>query len=206
MKVISIWNPKGGQGKSLLSINLAAAAVQLDLKPLVICRDPQGTAILFDKKGNLPFDVAPNYPKDRPDYDLIIVDHVAADWDIPPSPVVVVPTKPVRTDYATFLDGVALLEENNKQIIRVVTDGNMSRKGEREMIMAMRRAGAFEVRSSVAFSKAAEEYRTIYDPKLDKAHNVNDRRRELEAILTAVLNPQLATSETQTEERIAANA
>ena len=37
IKLISIWNPKGGQGKSTLAINLAASSVELGLKPLVIC-------------------------------------------------------------------------------------------------------------------------------------------------------------------------
>ncbi|NDA91228.1 MAG: hypothetical protein EBY20_10100 [Alphaproteobacteria bacterium] len=57
MKLVSIWNPKGGQGKSTLAINLAAASVELGLKPLVICQDPQGTSLLYYKSGNLPFEV-----------------------------------------------------------------------------------------------------------------------------------------------------
>ena len=27
LKIVSVWNPKGGQGKSLIGLNLAAAAV-----------------------------------------------------------------------------------------------------------------------------------------------------------------------------------
>ena len=42
-KLVNIWNPKGGQGKSMIAVNLAAAAVEIKLKPLVICQDPQGT-------------------------------------------------------------------------------------------------------------------------------------------------------------------
>ena len=46
MKIVSVWNPKGGQGKSLIALNLAAAAMsELELTPLVLCRDPQGTAL-----------------------------------------------------------------------------------------------------------------------------------------------------------------
>ena len=56
IKLISIWNPKGGQGKTMLAINLAAAAVmKLGLKSLLICQDQQGTSMLYFKAGNLPF-------------------------------------------------------------------------------------------------------------------------------------------------------
>ena len=35
INTVSIWNPKGGQGKSMIAINLAAAAVQIGLKPVL---------------------------------------------------------------------------------------------------------------------------------------------------------------------------
>ena len=188
MKIVSVWNPKGGQGKSLIALNLAAAAVsELELMPLVLCRDPQGTALLSHAKGNLPFDVKPSYPKGAAKYDLVIADHVASDWAVPPAPTVIVPTKPVRTDYATFRDALTRLEKAGKRIIQVVTDGSMARRGERAMILAMRRTGAFEIRSCGVFSRAAEEYRTIFDPAVNRVYGVKERRQEMRAILTTVL-------------------
>ena len=193
MKIVSVWNPKGGQGKTLIALNLAAAAVsELELRPLVLCRDPQGTALLSHAKGNLPFDVKPSYPKGAAKYDLVIADHVASDWEVPPAPTVIIPTKPVRTDYATFRDAVARLEKAEKRIIQVVTDGSMARYGERAMILAMRRTGAFEIRSCGVFSRAAEEYRTIFDPAVNRVYGVKERRQEMSAILTAVLASPVA--------------
>ncbi len=188
MKVVSVWNPKGGQGKSLICINVAAAAYELGLKPLVICQDPQGTATLFATEGHLPFKVLPEIPDKQPDADLVIIDHVAADWSDPIASIVVMPTKPVRTDYATFADAYTQVKESGKRVIKVVTDGSMSRKSEKETTLFLKQSGAFEIRSSVAFSNAADEYRTIFDPELNKSHNVKERRLEVEAILAAVLN------------------
>ena len=158
-----------GKRKSLIALNLAGAAVsELELEPLVLCRDPQGTAMLAHAKGNLPFDVKPSYPKEASGYDLVIADHMASDWEVPPAPTVIIPTKPVRTDYATFRDALTRLEKAGKRIIQVVTDGSMSRQGERAMILAMRKEGAFEIRSCGAFSRAAEEYQTIFDPAVNR--------------------------------------
>ena len=188
MKIVSVWNPKGGQGKSLIALNLAGAAVsELELEPLVLCRDPQGTAMLAHAKGNLPFDVKPSYPKEASGYDLVIADHMASDWEVPPAPTVIIPTKPVRTDYATFRDALTRLEKAGKRIIQVVTDGSMSRQGERAMILTMRKEGAFEIRSCGAFSRAAEEYQTIFDPAVNRLYGVEERRQEMNAILAAVL-------------------
>ena len=188
MRIVSVWNPKGGQGKSLIALNLAAAAfAELELQPLVLCRDPQSTALLSHAKDNLPFDVKSSYPQGSAQYNLVLADHVASDWEVPPAPTVIIPTKPVRTDYATFRDALMRLEKAEKQIVQVVTDRNTARRGERAMILAMRRAGAFEIRSCGVFSRAAEEYRTIFDPVVNRVYGVKERRQEMRAILTAVL-------------------
>ena len=174
MKIVSVWNPKGGQGKSLIALNLAAAAVgELELTPLVLCRDPQGTAMLSHAQGNLPFDVKPSYPKGATKYDLVIADHVASDWEVPPAPTVIIPTKPVRTDYATFRDALTRLEKAGKRIIQGGDrwkHGAAGRAG--NDFWPMRRAGAFEIRSCGVFSRAAEEYRTIFDPAVNRVYGV----------------------------------
>lgn len=188
MKPISVWNPKGGQGKSMISINLAAAAVELGLRnPLVICQDPQGTSTLFHRAGNLPFEVISSIPKAKPDSDLVIIDHQASDWDLPPFPTVLMPVKPERSQYATYIDAYKRVEKVGKKIITVVTDGNMSRAAEKRTVLALRQRGAYEIRSSGVFAKAADNYLTIFHPSLNGEYKVDERRREFEAVLAAVL-------------------
>ncbi|MEO0569302.1 MAG: ParA family protein [Pseudomonadota bacterium] len=190
MKIISVWNPKGGQAKSLISINLAAAACELGLKPLVVCEDPQGTSTKYHNAGNLPFEVIPGIPKDKPDADIVIIDHPASDWDLPPANTVIMPTKADRPDISTYQDALAVIKPSGKRVIPVVTDGNMQRQAQVRAVKGMRQAGAFELKSSGVYSRAGEEYRTIFDPEMNTAYKVNDRRAEFEAILSAVLNMQ----------------
>ncbi|WP_430451093.1 ParA family protein [Rhodopirellula europaea] len=190
MQLVSVWNPKGGQGKSLIAINLSAAAVELGLKPLVVCDDPQGTATLFSRGGRLSFDVVEKMPAKKPNADLVIIDHGARDWDLPPAPIVLMPTKPDRSDIATYQDAVSLLRPTGKKVIPIITDAQGHRASHARAVRAMRKIGAFELRSSGVYGRAAEDWMSIFDPSLNTAYKVGERRSEFSAILTAVLNLQ----------------
>ena len=187
LKIISVWQPKGGQGKSMIALNLAAAAVEMGIKPLIICQDPQGTSTLYHDGGNLPFEVISKIPDDRPDADIVIFDHMASDWDVPDTKLLIMPVKPSRDQYATYKDARKRAEKVKRQVITVVTDCNHQRPDEVQTRDYMVSEGAFEIPSSGVFSRAASDYRTIFDPALDKAYKVKHRRKELQAILGAIL-------------------
>lgn len=200
IKIIAIWNPKGGQGKSLLAINLAAAACEIGLKPLVICQDQQGTSMLYYKAGNLPFEVKSEIPQTKPNADLIILDHQASDWEVPQTNLLLMPLKPARDQYATYIDALKRAQEKGREIITVVTDGQAHRASEKATADFLQSKGAHVIPSSGVFSRAAEEYRTIFDPALNKAYKVGERRREISKILGAILMEQ-GSSEASTQQK-----
>ena len=177
MKTVSVWNPKGGQGKSMVAINLAAAAVDLGLKPVLIDRDEQGTSMLYHQAGNLPFEVLPDYPRSAPDVDLVLVDHMANDRVVPRPPLLVMPVSSQAVTVRRLCGGHLKQAENaGKRIITVVTNGDRRREQERAVVLALKQRGAFEIRASGIFSRADNDYRTIYDPALNGAYGIRDRR------------------------------
>lgn len=190
MKTVSVWNPKGGQGKSMVAVNLAAAAVDLGLRPVVIDRDEQGTSMLYHQAGNLPFEVLPDYPRSAPDVDLVLVDHMANDRVVPRPPLLVMPVIPKRSQYAAYVEALKQAENAGKRIITVVTNGDLRREQERAVVLALKQRGAFEIRASGIFSRADNDYRTIYDPALNGAYGIRERRHEFCAVLAAVLQNQ----------------
>lgn len=201
IKIISIWNPKGGQGKSMLAINLAAAACEIGIKPLVICQDQQGTSMLYFKTGNLPFNVVGDIPQTKPDADLIIFDHQASDWEVPDTHLLVMPLKPARDQYATYIDAFKRANDKGREVITVVTDGQAHRASEKSTSEFLKNEGAYIIPSSGVFSRAAEEYRTIYDPALNKAYKIGERRREISKILGAILMEQGGDSTQQEDNK-----
>ena len=162
IKLVSIWNPKGGQGKSMLAINLPAAAAEINLKSCVICQDPQGTSTNYHKEGNLPFNVLSSIPEEQPDADIIFFDHQASDWEVPSNNILLMPLKPARDQYATYIDAFKRAKKEGKTIITVVTDGSNHRKSEAETTAYLKKEGAFVIPSSGVFSRASSEYRTIF--------------------------------------------
>ncbi len=184
---INIWNPKGGQGKSMLSINLAAAAVHAGLKPIVICQDPQGTSCMLHAGGKLPFNVISNIPKTRPNADLVIIDHQASDWTLPKGQLILMPVKPARTQYKTYVDAKKLAEQSNKQIITVVTDAQHHRADENATAKILAEKGALQIPSSGVFSRADAQLTTIFDKCMDKAYKIRQRRAEFLKILDAIV-------------------
>ena len=187
IRLVSIWNPKGGQGKSMLAINLAAASVELGLKPLLICQDQQGTSMLYFKAGNLLFEVMDTIPITRPNADIIFFDHQASEWSVPNNHTLVMPLKPARDQYATYIDAYKRAEALGKQIITIVTDGQEHRASEKETTEYLRGKGAFIIPASGVFSRAASQYLTVFDAKMNKAYKVRERRAEISKILGAIL-------------------
>ena len=190
IKLVSIWNPKGGQGKSMLAINLAAAAVEMGIKPLVVCQDPQGTSTKYYKAGKLPFKVVSEIPRERPDADIVFFDHQASDWELPPNQLVVMPVKPSRDQFTTYAEAFKMAENAGKQVLTIVTGGANQRVDERATAKALQSKGALEVPASGVFSRAASGYKTIFDKSLDRAYKIRDRRRDLSRILAELLLEQ----------------
>lgn len=187
IKLVSIWNPKGGQGKSMLAINLSAAAVEMGIKPLVICQDQQGTAIHYHRTGHLPFEVIDEIPSSRPDADIVFFDHQASDWEVPENNLILMPLKPARDQYATYIDAYKRAETLGKKIISVVTDSQNHRASEKETTDYLKTKGALVIPSSGVFSRAASDYRTIFDPKMNRAYKVRERRVDISRVLGALL-------------------
>lgn len=74
-KLISVWSPKGGTGKTTLSLHLADALQKLENKVLVYDSDNQKSLTeVYNHSDDLNFDVVSSSPKSVDGYDYLIVD------------------------------------------------------------------------------------------------------------------------------------
>lgn len=185
--IVSIWNPKGGQGKSMLAINIAAAAVKRGLTPLVICQDTQGTSIGYGQDGDLPFRIEKEPPQKIHGIDIVLFDEQASSWELPDSGYILMPVKPTRDQHRTYAQALSLAKEGNKRVLTVVTDVDIRRRSEHDVALALMANGALPVYSSSVFGRAANQYRSIFHPALDIVYRISTRRDEMLNILDALL-------------------
>lgn len=185
MKLISVWNPKGGSGKSTTAINLAAAAIDIGMKALVVCDDAQGTALAFAEEGNVPFEVSEGNPKNKPDVDLIIFDHSAASYRKPTAPVVITPVLPCRVDFRALKDASSYVE--GKIVIKVLVNFDTRIADEKDLSLKLSRAGACMVKNRSVYKRANSRFVTIFDPWCDKIHGARPARAEFRQLLASAL-------------------
>ncbi|WP_186264223.1 ParA family protein [Burkholderia gladioli] len=129
MLTVDVWSPKGGSGKSTLSLSLAAffAAEDASRKVLLVDADAQQSARAWEARakgyGLVPaFDVAASGARsDR--YDVVIADHAPYTPAVAASTlkgdVVLMPVLPSFFDAASTFRGRAELLEKGRRVLLV---------------------------------------------------------------------------------------
>lgn len=184
MVSISVWNPKGGVGKSTLSINLAGAMVASGKTALISDLDPQGSSVSLSKEGKFPFDVVQEIPKTS-DIDIHIIDHPPGFSDIPTTKVVVFPLRPSRPDMEAGIEALRALK--GRVVIPVLNDVDTRRADDLQLIQAARKMEIFKnmrlVKSRTVFRRAYNQAVTIFDESMNGVYAVKDARLEIKRIL-----------------------
>lgn len=187
MIIAAIWNPKGGNGKTTMAVNLGAAAHNNGMKVLLIDKDRQRSVVKAAQKGTLPFEVRDEMPKERPEVDLILVDYPAQHFDelLYGEPIVVTPVLPSRMNFNVWLENRSYME-GTKQVV-VVNAVDIRKASHKEVAQEMRKRGAFVVRNRSVYERSFDENTTVYDRECDKISGVSQARAEMDAILSGVL-------------------
>ena len=156
MKVLTIANRKGGAGKSTCAAHIAVEAVKSGYKTILIDLDPQKTLNQWwdnriSEEPHLtdapPSDLEKKIQElEEKNFDLCIIDtpgdaSIKSVSAIRVGDVVLVPSKATAPDLAAIGRTIALLKENNKNFIFLVTQGNPSSKNPLQAISVLSEFG-----------------------------------------------------------------
>lgn len=179
MRVISVWNLKGGCGKTTLALNLAGSWHTEGKHVLLVDLDPQGSSMWVANRGQLQFPVVPALPQRRPDVDVMVIDHAPGTDTVPPAPVVIIPIRPSALDYAAAQQIMVRLRD--KKVIQVINAVDYRRQEEALVARELLNRGALVVRDRSAYSRLMGQGLTVFHADTN-LYGVREARAEIEEV------------------------
>ena len=191
MRHIGFWHPKGGVGKTTLSINVGAAFTRRGLSVALIDLDPQRSAKwIADVSGAFPFEVFAGWPDSPPQVDIIISDHPPRLENVPPGGVIAAPVRPVAHEIAALMAAYRILEGSDEHIFRPVLNFFDPRRVEhRDNTEALDvLESAPRIANRAVFERAINRGLTVFDQPMDRMSGASQARAEIELLAEYLYN------------------
>lgn len=194
MFAMSVFNLKGGVGKTTLSLNLCGYFASKGQSTTLVDFDPQGGAItcaaFAEKNGKpLPFEVT---RKPKVATDFMIFDHApGVDSGGQLAPLVLVPTILDASSYSATLKSIDELKEMNKPFILVPNRVEVQNREQMELLKKLEgyseKLGYEQpyIRKRVAYPRAYGNGITIFDEKA-ALPNITDARNEFAHLIEII--------------------
>lgn len=192
---ISIYNPKGGTGRTTLAVHLADYLATRGARLMLRDADPQGSALGWaylaeqvraaEQGAPLPFIVGRGEVEG---YDLVLTDHGPADGPWPPkADIHIVPVSLDGVAQAVGLRTLARLRADGHNPIVVASKYRPDRAEHRAALKSDALAGALPIHDRAALAGWYATGRTIYDCAHGRARGVAMARHDMDAVGQAVL-------------------
>lgn len=185
-KKIHVYSPKGGTGKSTLSVNLAAFYTEQGKRVCVIdCDEQQTVADLYAQTLEL-FDVRTQEPTPQEGHEILIYDHHPTHQSIKiDDGIVVCPIRPSRIDFESYRRGRAVI--GSTPHILVVNQWTRNGGGDQQFIDKMRilcdtnNIQTTDIKMRNIYKRATNKAQSIFTLK-PTLYGVSDARKDIKAL------------------------
>ena len=196
MLTVDVWSPKGGSGKSTISLTLAAFFADEDKtrRVLLVDEDAQQSARTWEARAKqcghaLPFDVAASAVRaDR--YDVVIVDHAPYAPAVAASTlkgdVILMPVLPSFFDAASTIKGQAEMQSKGRRVLPVPNRVETAYASDLAFL-ASGFVGRPFIKKRKAHQATVARGLTIFSDK-SGIRGANDARREVGRVVESVVD------------------
>ena len=164
MLAISVWNPKGGVGKTTIALTLAGCFADSGKKTLLVDLDDQGGAMMFGQIAHkagmpLPFKIA---KQQMEDYEVVIYDHPPQIETHLPAPLVLVPTVLDALSIAPTMRGLEELAAEKRLALLLPNRVELNSAEQSTLLVKLCKADSPYIRKRMAYPKGYGKGLTIY--------------------------------------------
>lgn len=187
MKKIVLFSPKGGTGKTTLSLNLAGSLAARGQRVLVLDRDPNKASLLWSQLAEradreLTFAVAGAVPqRDLQRYDVVILD-LAPGAEAPPADLIVIPT---LLDAASVISAQAARQTLTSPSVIVPNRVRFDRADDRRTLTTRLASSPYVTDRALLAGTAYGRGVTVYDERAGLLH-AHAARREIDTVRCAI--------------------
>jgi len=194
MKIICIWSPKGGVGKTTIAAHIAdCLAIEHEKKVVVYDSDPQKTFYHTWEDGNFNFEAIQKMPKSPPNCDFFVVDfpptiELSQEQKdlISASDFLIVPVRASRIDLDSAKAVSNFITCNNK-VINVLSCYDRRISDQKEVREHIAEKHMIVSYLSI-YARTMNDFRTIYTRGTEKLHGTSRARTEIKNIVNLLIN------------------
>ena len=168
---LSVFNQKGGTGKTCCSVQLAAAFARTGARVALIDHDPQASALLFSRIAQEERTTLTFVPTNVvvAGFDVYIHDFPPAMRDDFPSRVVVMPTLLDAASFLIFQRGQAAAREMGKLVIPVANRYRSDRAEQRALVKQF--SPSLVIKDRAVYGNCYGKGQTVFDCQQAYAHH-----------------------------------
>ena len=195
--ILGVWNPKGGTGKTTLSLNLAGAFAGAGRRVLLIDLDPQLSAFSIAGGADIGFEVIDYQPRQRPVADVVIIDHPPG-VGLPHPRGIVMPTTLDPLTWHATQRGRKEADSNGKQTLLVPNRVDTNRTEEREALAVIKEdhGDLRIVKNRSIYPRSLGHKQTVFGKSgfVDKFYGIREARQEMISLRDSIVSWYFATN------------
>ena len=188
-----VWSPKGGCGKSTISLTLAGALAVEGYRVLLRDQDAQRSGLMYQANAErlgvvVPFDVKASVSDAEADaFDVLITDHAPGITPVLGGQVCLMPVMPSFFDYGATVRGEAELREKGRKVLLVPNRIELNSAGDAAFLAQSFVGRPFLKKRNPAYKYAISRGLTIFS-KNPGLPDVRAARREFSAVVDALVS------------------